>query len=87
MQIYCIEKFIYIKLLKIFLVYILYIFLEEKINYFIFKSYFYLFGKFIKYEIRYMYYLEKDRYFYFRYLNKICKLIFGKVQDIVNKNV
>lgn len=65
----------------------LYIFLEDKISYFIYKSYFYLFGKFIKYEIRYMYYLEKDRYFYFRYLNKFCKLIFGKVQDIVYKNV
>lgn len=87
MQIYCIEKLIHIKLLKTPLVYTLYTFLEDKINHSTYKSYFYLFGKSIKYEIRYMYHLEKDRHFHFRYLNKLCKLIPGKVQDTANKNV
>lgn len=67
MQIYCIEKLIHIKLLKTPPVYTLYTFLEDKINHSTYKSYFYLFGKSIKYEIRYMYYLEKDRHFHFRY--------------------
>lgn len=87
MQIYCIEKLIHIKLLKTPPVYTLYTFLEDKINHSTYKSYFYLFGKSIKYEIRYMYHLEKDRHFHFRYLNKICKLTPGKVQDTSYKNV
>lgn len=87
MQIYCIEKLIHIKLLKTPPVYTLYTFLEDKISHSTYKSYFYSFGKSIKYEIRYMYHLEKDRHFHFRHLNKLCKLIPGKVQDTANKHV
>lgn len=87
MQIYCIEKLIHIKLLKTPPVYTLYTFLEDKISHSTYKSYFYSFGKSIKYEIRYMYHLEKDRHFHFRHFNKLCKLIPGKVQDTANKHV